>query len=274
MKTIKTWAIMALAMGMAFPFSSCDKEDKDPAINTAPLDNYEKIGTRALSDGGEATLYFGEAPFVGYNKVAVKVTAANGKVVDDATVSLRPMMDMGTMMHTTPKLEPVFDFEMDAYMGSSTFIMPSTMMQRWTMGVLVQSNEQPADTLSFEIEVAQRNEARLYSCISAVDSTTYFVALKEPFHPTIGINDFELMIYKRESMMSFPPVSDLKVEIEPIMPAMNHGSPNNENPVHVENGLYAGKVNFTMTGFWRVNIRLKDAHDALVHEGYLDITFQ
>ncbi|MCK4750942.1 MAG: FixH family protein, partial [Bacteroidales bacterium] len=76
----------------------------------------------------------------------------------------------------------------------------------------------------------------------------------------------------KESMMSFPPAEDLIVEIEPEMPSMDHGSPNNEHPVHLADGHYRGKINFTMTGWWRVHITLKKGDEVVTDEAFLDIT--
>ena len=41
------------------------------------------------------------------------------------------------------------------------------------------------------------------------------------------------------------------------MPSMGHGSDGNVSPVHTENGVYAGKVNFNMTGDWQITLKLK-----------------
>ena len=59
------------------------------------------------------------------------------------------------------------------------------------------------------------------------------------------------------------------------MPAMNHGSPNNVNPTHIGEGHYKGVTNFTMTGWWRVNMLIKDGEGNEINsESYFDITFQ
>ena len=86
------------------------------------------------------------------------------------------------------------------------------------------------------------------------DGGKYFVSLIEPSTFRVGINDMEIAIYKRASMMSFPADSSLAVILTPEMPTMGHGSPNNINPVHTGNGHYKGKVNFTMTGMWYLNL--------------------
>ena len=73
--------------------------------------------------------------------------------------------------------------------------------------------------------------------------------------------------------MSFPAVNDLTVAIEPEMPSMDHGSPNNIDPTLLEAGHYKGRVNFTMTGWWRVHINLLRGTTVVTDEAYLDITF-
>jgi hypothetical protein len=75
-------------------------------------------------------------------------------------------------------------------------------------------------------------------------------------------------------MMSFPPAEDLTIEIEPEMPSMDHGSPNNVHPVHFADGHYVGKVNFTMTGWWRIHMVIKKDGELLTDEAYMDITLE
>jgi hypothetical protein len=54
------------------------------------------------------------------------------------------------------------------------------------------------------------------------------------------------------------------IEMIPDMPSMGHGSPNNENPVHTAIGHYKGKINFTMTGEWRITCNVKRANATLL----------
>jgi hypothetical protein len=95
------------------------------------------------------------------------------------------------------------------------------------------------------------------SFTAANNGAKIFVALVEPSKPKVGINDLELVVYRKATMMSFPADSSLSIAFEPEMPTMGHGSPNNVNPVHVKNGHYRGKVNFTMTGLWRLNMAFR-----------------
>src|SRR5690606_24945526 len=115
---------------------------------------------------------------------------------------------MGSMKHSSPFSNPSFNINMDAYMGSSTFIMPSGSMGTWTFSVIV-NKDGTIDTATFDIDVKAKTEAKLISFVSGADSATkLFVALKEPLAPEIGMNTFEVMVYKRENMMSFPAVTD------------------------------------------------------------------
>jgi hypothetical protein len=74
-------------------------------------------------------------------------------------------------------------------------------------------------------------------------------------------------------MMNFPADNTYTIEITPEMPSMGHGSPNNVNPVNTGNGHYKGKVNFTMTGEWKVNVLVKKDGNAVSKNAYFNITF-
>lgn len=267
---------MATALMIAFSITSCeDDDDPDPVVQDE-LSDFMKIGEQQLT-GMKVALYMMEDPYVGYNQVAVRVMEdGSDEVEEDASVDFLPMMDMGSMMHSTPHEDPVYRQDLRAYMGTSTFIMPGGTAGQWTFHVIASLPGMTADTASFDIDVMDKAETRLYQFVSAEDSTTaYFVALRNPMEPKVGMNDFELMIYERENMMSFPPAQDLQIEMTPEMPSMGHGSPNNEDPTMVLNGYYAGKVNFTMSGHWKVNLVIKDANgNMLDDDGYFDITFQ
>ncbi len=104
------------------------------------------------------------------------------------------------------------------------------------------------------------------------NGSKYFISLIEPSTPKIGINDFEIAIYKKTSMMSWPADSSLSVTITPEMPSMGHGSPNNINPVHVGKGHYKGKVNYTMTGLWYVRLKIYKNGSVISSDQYFEMT--
>jgi len=117
---------------------------------------------------------------------------------------------------------------------------------------------------TFTVDVGQGH------CVTLIgdDEERYFLSLVAPLDPSVGKQDIEFTVHGRESMMSFPPIEDFTVEIEPSMPAMGHGSPDNEQPVHQSDGHYVGKVNFIMTGAWRVDVRLKRGEQVVAQAAF------
>jgi hypothetical protein len=84
-----------------------------------------------------------------------------------------------------------------------------------------------------------------------------FVSYNFPNGKKVGVNDFNVHIYKMVSGMEFSSDDDYSVTLEPEMPSMGHGSPNNIDPTYSDHhSCYQGKVNFTMTGEWRLNLTL------------------
>ena len=47
----------------------------------------------------------------------------------------------------------------------------------------------------------------------------------------MGAQPIEIFAYEKVSMTEWPPLDNLTLAIEPEMPTMGHGSPNNEDPV-------------------------------------------
>ena len=131
----------------------------------------------------------------------------------------------------------------------------SSLAGSWTVNVHVHNHLFGKEgNITIPFSVAEPAKPRILSFTSASDGNKYFVSFIEPSVPKVGINDMEIAVYKKASMMSFPADSSLSVVLNPEMPSMGHGSPNNVNPVHTGNGHYKGKVNFTMTGLWRLNL--------------------
>ena len=194
----------------------------------------------------------------GYAELQLILTEVDGDThVHGATVTVRPVMPMamddgGTMVHGAPSETPArHDHEAGLYSNSVVLLMPGT----WHLEVAFLAGE-VAGSVTFELEVGQGGKL---VALEGSDGTSYFVALVGPGQPDVGKQELEIAVYRRESSNSFPPVTDLEVEFEPSMPAMEHGSPDNEQPLHLENGRYRGKVNFTMTGDWRVELDLQRA---------------
>ncbi len=276
MKSIKY--LTAAILFAVLLVGGCKKEDPKPTPPAPdPYSELYKIGElEATGSGITVSLYMDEEPFMGYNYVyAVPKDNVTGEVLNNAFISYLPMMDMGMMEHSCPIEQPLWDNDIKAHKGTMTFIMPSAG-GTWTVKVMV---ENPANHATgeavFDVTVINKPEPKLFSFVSQTNNNKVFVALVDPRQPEVGLNDFHVVVYRKDSHTSFPPVSDLNITIDPEMPTHGHGSPDNVNPTSQGYGHYMGTVNFTMTGYWKVNMEFFDAANNLMFDqGYFDITFQ
>ncbi len=262
---------MTLFLSLLIFYSCEDQENLDGETDMV------EIGM-AISQNNtyEIKLFAQDTLFEGYNPVylSIKEIDSNNKLTD-AVIHMQPIMDMIDMVHAAPVENPEgLANEEGLFEGAIVFIMPSTDMMGWTLKVEVGSGTE-SDMAEMSIPVVRSlEEPRKISVISPLDDTKYFLSLVQPTEPIVGMNDCEIAVHYKENMMSFPPVTDLSIEISPEMPSMDHGSPNNVNPVHSENGHYEGNVNFTMTGWWRIHLLIKKGSDTITNEAYLDITLK
>ena len=275
---MKKWISMLALVPALWLTTACEKKN-DPIVNNPgandPLEKYQLIGTQASQNlGYTVDIYALEMPFPGYNPIVAQVRqTGTNTIVNDAHVQFKPMMKMNSgMEHACPIEQPAFSNTLKGYEGSCTFVMPS-MMGTWTLNIEVTpKGAANSEMLSFPINVMEDGDSRIYDFMH--DGTGYFVALVAPREPEVGINDYEIVIYKRVSMMEWPAVENLNVEIEPWMPSMNHGSTGSVHPVHSKNGHYLGKVSFNMNGVWEVRQKIMDESNQLLDEGYFEIQFQ
>ncbi len=267
----KNAVIYVILYAFSITLISCEKtgdnEEEKPEL--------VKIASAVSEDQSfEVELYALDTLFEGYNKLFFRLTDKETmKPLSEATLNLEPMMDMITMKHSAPFENPAGVVNADGYFeGAVVFIMPSSNDMGWTLEVGVKTADKEESAIIDVPLVRSLEEARKIDVISAIDETKYFISLVEPAEPEVGINRCEFTIHYKKNMMSFPAALGLTMEIEPEMPSMDHGSPNNENPVHTENGHYVGKLNFTMTGWWRVHITLKEGEKIITDDAFMDIT--
>ncbi|QGY47628.1 hypothetical protein GM418_29360 [Maribellus comscasis] len=253
-------------------FAACEKEEEIPEeethlISIAKSDS--ESGVFSVDLMAEQTL------FQGYNKLYFDIENNSDKSpVTQASVSILPMMHMTTMTHAAPFENPENTVNENGYFeGAAVFIMPGNPDEGWELRVAIDDGGIKDTTYLTIPEVTGLDEAREFSAVSEADGKTYFISLLEPSVPEVGMNDIGFTVHYRENMMSFPAAENLSISIEPEMPSMGHGSPNNVNPTHMGNGHYKGKVNFTMTGWWRVNIEISKDGEPIGNELSFDITF-
>ncbi len=257
---------------------SCSKIDtslKNPKENV-------KVGEIVSNHSMFDVQFFStDSLFVGYNLVYFRLNDKNsGLPLNKATIKLNPLMDMGTMKHACPSEDPAEYADTDGYFAGAVLFSMAGSNNSWSLTIHIDANG-VKDTAKFYIpNVVATNPAKKIVVIDSLSNgpgswtiTKYPVSLIEPDIWKVGQNKFEITVHKMASMMSFPCCSDMTVEITPEMPSMGHGSPNNVNPVMTSNGHYAGIVNFTMTGAWRVNMTFKKGDRIIGKKAYFDISF-
>ncbi len=274
----RIWKFLPVAILWAIVITGC-KQGTDPGP-TDPFADMTRIYSGALDNGAiKIDFYTEEEPFVGYNRVYLHVyDSISGQIPDGWQFELMPLMtmqtDMGTMTHACPVEQPVFDEATNSYKGAIVFIMPTMSSGSWQLN-LSYAGDSGQGTISFAPVVVEKDLPALVSFVAENDSTSkYFLALVEPHQPQVGSNPFEIALYTKESMMSFPPVTGYQFTMSPEMPSMGHGSPDNVNPVDSGQGHYKGQVNFTMTGLWRVHLQIQNTAGQMVKsDAWFDIEF-
>lgn len=265
MKSILTFWAMCVLVILAV---ACSNDD-----DVAPIaDSDMEMVAEATGSGLKIEVYAERYLFVGYNKLQLKITDTEGTPLS-GNIEINPVMDMGPidhgdhgghgahMEHSCPYDYPDGKIVKDGFMSFNVaFVMPSGEMGTWVLNVTFEEK-----TVVVPIEVVQPEWSRMASFTHGPEDgkTSYFVFMVEPRTPQVGQNDLQLAIYKRVNMFDWPAVEGLGVEMTPWMPSMDHGSPNNVDPVDNGGGMYVGKVNFTMTGDWQIRLKIIDNEEVL-----------
>lgn len=263
-----------LSIAMVSVLSSCNDDD----IVTDPTEGLTKISEGyALGAAAKVELWAKDALITGYNQVFVAVyDSVSGHRITDAHIHFHPEMTMTgmAMTHGTyfedPEEEPVNQI----FPGAIAFVMPSGDMGSWELEIHLHNHHNDKEgQATFDITVADPASPTIKSFVTD-GGDKIFVASYFPEEQKVGINKYELIAFRKDGDFAFNPVDDFTFTLEPEMPSMGHGSPNNVNPVFTStHGHYAGKVNFTMTGGWRLNLDLNQ-NSTLLQELYFDVVLE
>ncbi|MEQ1554864.1 MAG: hypothetical protein ABL929_11825 [Ferruginibacter sp.] len=260
---------------------SCKKNNGDEPIIVDDIDPTAGLTKQhegyAIGAATKIAVYTKSATITtGYNKFYLSLTdSVTGKRVEDAHIMLMPMMDMGAMQHTSPTENPASEMAVNKLFPCAVvFMMPTSASGTWTVEYTVHnhvSNKEGKIKMLVNVIEPTISKQKMFTALH--NGEKYLVSLIDPSTPKVGINDMEIAIFKRASMMSFPADSSLSVVLTPEMPSMGHGSPNNVNPAHVGKGHYKGKVNFTMTGMWKLNLDYKSGAAVADTTQFFDVQF-
>lgn len=258
------FGLLALFIIIAI-FGACNKQTPQPHSIA------QQLIAESVLEGYTIAVYSDDSKLsTGYNKLYIRVQKEDEKPLKDKSqLRITPIMDMHEMSHSCPFIEPKFRADLGLFEAAAVFTMPSGSMGDWHLELLIDNKE-----LRLPIQVHPLSEdVKFVSSNMGTDGTRYITALVEPAKPKIGMNDLKILIFAQHSHHHFEAVNDLHIEMTPEMPSMGHGSPNNINPSAIGDGFYAGKVNFTMTGDWKINLRLKREDQLIVENAHLNLWF-
>lgn len=279
MKNLKKIALLLAITAVTF---SCKKNptepDEETIEQTSPTENLTKIGETYITGANtKAVIYSAKTFETGYNEVYVALfDSTDGSKLSNGHFNILPMMDMGTMTHSCPVENTTDSITTNGYFKSAVvFTMPGSSSQ-WSLNLSFQNTKNGlSGTGSAGVTVISSSPSRFKSTTVPLDNNDkVYISLVNLKSPQVGVNDFEITLHKKGSMTSFPAINNYSVEIVPEMPSMGHGSPNNVNPILTANGHYAGKVNFTMTGLWKININLYLNGTLISSDQYFETTLQ
>jgi hypothetical protein len=243
--TVTFLALLTLAMLT----TSCNVNDSsDPDLELIPIESVS-------IDSYTVSLESDNPIETGANTLYWKVER-DGDIVTPQSISINPMMDMGTMQHSTPYDQPETADEDDRYFTNmAVFIMPSGSMGSWSISFEINLPNNEVLTGIMPVEVG--SSWRLTSVRDA-DDAVYFITWLKPRTPVTGANDLQFMVHTRESMMSFPPAENVEMEIYPYMD-MGGGSGHSTDftpPEPAGNGHFTGDINYSMSGTWTTSVTL------------------
>lgn len=194
---------------------------------------------------------------VGMTPVYVKVTTADGSLVKDATVTMTPLMAMSTTTHSAPVIGTPSLSDDEYYGCAVVFSMPSNAMGTWSAKVTVQRPGAAAFDVTFpDLKVADTGRAKSFTYTDPTTSaaTKYLLSLNFKAAPKVGLNPVVVTLHRMQDMMTFVPVDDAVIALDPQMPSMGHGSPGSVNPTLTSIGRYEGQLSFSMAGDWQTTL--------------------
>ncbi|MDR3273288.1 MAG: FixH family protein [Flavobacteriaceae bacterium] len=246
--------------------ASCGNDDNNEII-TPDNETSGLAKIQEISDDSYTILFYSKSGnlTVGYNEIYLQVkNKSTGEWEKNASLSWQPIMQMTDKSHSCPfgSLEKVSG-KQTLYKGFVIFTMASSETDIWKLAVNYNIGSKNGK-IEPNLDVLAVKRKNLQN-FTGDDNTKYVLALAEPASPSVGSNDMIACLYKMQDMNTFIPVENYTIKIDPRMPDMNnHTSSNNVDLTSSGSGIYRGKANFTMTGYWKINLIVYDSNHQII----------
>lgn len=250
---------------MALFLTACAKEESEN--HNEPVESNIHLIQTHVHQAHQILLYADSEDLkAGYNRIYLQVKdQASGQVLTPEAFEFLPVMHMMSKMHSCPHSPLNYLSENEWYSGYAIFQMPGNASEYWELQ-LSYTIEGTQYSLDMSIQVnGEEHNHRSVSVFEANDGSRYVLSLL-PFDPRVAVNPVSAMLFRMEDMMTFKPVSDYSIQIDPRMPGMgNHSSPNNVHFAYRQDSeIYQGELSLTMTGYWVINLKLLNDKGAVV----------
>lgn len=260
---------LLLLLLLSIVVSSCSNNENIVAPTPEAIQKIKLA--EGYAAGSKIELYADDTLRTGYSRFYIRVLdSATNAVVRNAHIEATPEMDMTSMKHSCPTEQtPQTLIVGDLFPLAAVFAMPESKDHKWSMHIQFHNHVNDKEGMVvFPISVV--SGAYPAKSLMTKDGARMILAMLPIEKPVVGMNNIEFVVFAAAGD-DYTPISDLTTEMTPEMPSMGHGSPNNVNPLSIGNGHYAGKVNFIMTGEWKINLALRRA-DAEIGLQYFMIT--
>ena len=214
----------------------------------------------------------------GYNEVYFVATKkSSGNYVKDFNITaITPLMTMTkmNMKHSTPvgaSVEGFSDGLPALKRGWVSFLMNSGDAGSWTLAYDASVLGTDGSTDATEINVEPLPDGQKWLQSFKVGDDAYILSLVKPTEWKTGSNPIRAYVSKKSNPITTPyalAAEQFTIDIDPRMPDMgHHGSPDNAPLRPQADGSYAGTVNLTMTGLWRIHLTVRDSQGNVVAGG-------
>ncbi|WP_417860833.1 hypothetical protein [Winogradskyella sediminis] len=277
---------MCFVATFAIAATSCtlDKTDYESEISTIVIEHFDYEEAVSINEGSYKIIItaLNGTFYKGYNDLRLTIiNTETNDTINSAAVTFLPILTNYNGNHSSCPHRYNLDAntEDDYYSGYAVFTNESSELETWTIYISFTDNGQTY-TVNKTITVEEQGNMNLnMTAFTADDGEQYFIALVAPQKPKIAENELVAGIYTYNSptsdagtfpdpsQFSYSEVEDYTLLLDPRMPEPsmgNHSSPNNQDLIQREDGLYYGVVNYTMTGNWTLNFRLQNQFGAII----------
>lgn len=218
----------------------------------------------------------------GYNEIRLEITnTQTNEHINNSEVTFLPILTdaSGNNSSCPHSYELVYNTDENYYSGYAVFTNKSGDIGSWELYISFTDNDQTY-TVNQNISVLEQTNKNLnMASFIGNDDEMYFIALIAPQKPNVSENNLVAGVYKYiqptnpagdfpdPSQFLFSKVKNHKLLLDPRMPEPsmgNHSSPNNQDLIQLNDGLYHGVVNYTMTGNWTLNFIFLNENDQVI----------